>query len=161
MDNAEQVLFRVAGANGQIEVLEHRIRIIRKGLLSLMTQGMKGDKDILISSISSVQFKKANEFTRGYIQFGFLGGTENKSGLLAATSDENTVMFNKKDEASFYKVKTMVEQKVIEYRQPVPAQVVQPASSDADEIEKLASLLGRDLITRAEFDEKKRKILGL
>ena len=161
MSDTEQVLFKVAGANGQIEVLEHRVRILRKGLLSLMSQGLKGDKDILISSINSVQFKKPSAFTRGYIQFGFAGAREGKGGILDATKDENTVMFDKKNEADFYKVKTMVEQKVIAYRQPVPTQIVQAASSDADEIEKLASLLERGLITREEFEEKKRRILGL
>lgn len=35
------------------------------------------------------------------------------------------------------------------------------SSSDADELEKLAALMDRGLITREEFDKKKQQILGL
>ena len=42
--------------------------------MGFITQGFKGDKEILISQISSVQYKPAGNFTRGYIQFAFIGG---------------------------------------------------------------------------------------
>ncbi|BDP98232.1 hypothetical protein EfmGK961_20480 [Enterococcus faecium] len=34
--------------------------------------------------------------SNGYIQFTLLGGNESRGGILAATKDENTVMFTKK-----------------------------------------------------------------
>lgn len=42
--------------------------------------------------------KKAGALTNGYIQFVILGSRESKGGLMAATQDENTVMFAKKEQ---------------------------------------------------------------
>ena len=58
--------------------------------MSLLTQGLKGDKEILISQISSIQFKKPGT-TNGYIQFAFLGGLEAKRGVFQASGDENSI----------------------------------------------------------------------
>ena len=38
--------FLAKGVNGQLLVKPDRVVIIRKGMLSLMTQGLKGDKEI-------------------------------------------------------------------------------------------------------------------
>jgi len=46
------------GINGQIEVFESKIIIKRKGIMAFATQGLKGNKEILINQISSIQFKK-------------------------------------------------------------------------------------------------------
>ena len=85
----------VEGLNGEIDLLEDRIKIRRKGGIAFLTQGLKGDKDILISQISSIQFKNAGALTNGYIQLAFLGGTESKGALFSAVKDENTVMFKR------------------------------------------------------------------
>jgi len=53
------------GLNGQIEVLEDRIVISRKGVFGFLTQGLKGDKTIPFASITAVQFKTASAFFNG------------------------------------------------------------------------------------------------
>ena len=73
------------GVNGQISIIGNKFRISRKRFLAFMSQGMKGDKEILISQISSVQFKKAGVLTNGYIQVSFMGGTEAQRGLSQAS----------------------------------------------------------------------------
>ena len=83
----------------------------RQGDISLhkvesLPKGIKKAKDI--KHISSVQFKKAG-FTRGYIQFAFVGGQESKAGVFNAVSDENTVMFSRKQQSAFEAVKDYVE----------------------------------------------------
>jgi predicted Zn-dependent peptidase len=151
----ETVLMEVHGVNGQIQLLEDRIRISRKGFMGLMTQGLKGDKDILIAHISSIQFKKAGFFWNGYIQFAFLGGQESKSGLFDAVQDENTVVFDTGQQQSFDALKGAIEQKMAALREePKPA-------SNLDELEKLASLRDKGIITEEEFTAKKRRLLGL
>ncbi len=102
-------LLNASGVNGQIELQDHKITIKRKGALGLMTQGLKGDKDILISQISSIQFKEAGPFFNGYLQFAFVGGHDSKGGLWDATRDENTVMFNLDQQSSFSAIKSAVE----------------------------------------------------
>jgi hypothetical protein len=67
--NMSVTIMEARGHNGQVELTDSILRIKRRGVLAFMTQGLKGDKEILISQISSIQFKKANVFTNGYIQF--------------------------------------------------------------------------------------------
>ena len=52
--------------------------------------------------------KKAG-LTNGYIQFIFVGSQESKKGVFAATQDENTVMFTKKEQPKAEEIKKYVE----------------------------------------------------
>jgi len=61
------------GLNGQIEVLEDRIVISRKGVFGFLTQGLKGDKTIPFASITAVQFKTASAFFNGYFNLPSMG----------------------------------------------------------------------------------------
>jgi len=148
-------ILQAKGVNGQIELYPNKVRILRKGLIGLLTQGLKGDKEILISSISSIQFKKAGALTNGYIQFAFMGGKEANGGIFQATQDENTVMFNTKQQADFERIKEEVEKRM--QTSGVPSSPL----SAADEIAKLADLRDKGILTEAEFQKKKKQILGL
>jgi hypothetical protein len=50
--------------------------------------------------------------TAGFIQFTFSGGDESKKGLFDATKDENTVMFQSKDQADFEKIRDYIFSKI-------------------------------------------------
>ncbi|EJS68506.1 MULTISPECIES: DUF4429 domain-containing protein [Bacillus] len=146
------------GVNGQLQVEGNKIVIKRKGVLAKMSQGLKGDKEILIKHLSSIQFKPAGIFTNGYIQFSFSGGKENKGGLFDATKDENSIMFSKKQQPNFLKLKALIEQKMDEQHSPAPIN----ASGDvADQIKKLADLRDSGILTNEEFDAKKKQLLGI
>ncbi len=151
----EQILMEAIGINGQLELLERKVRIRRKGVMSFMTQGLKGDKEILIKQISSIQFKEATGFTNGYIQFSFLGGKEAKGGIFQATQDENSIMFKKRTQPDFVKIKSMIENKMMTYEEKGSG------SSGIHDLEKLAELKDKGIITEDEFAAKKRQILGL
>lgn len=151
----EQILMEVKGHNGQLELLENKIRITRKGVLAFMTQGLKGSKDILIKQISSIQFKKAGMLTNGYIQFAFIGGQEAKGALFQATQDENSIMFTSKQQASFEKIKEAIEKKMDLMEKG------EVKSSNLDELEKLSGLKDKGIITEEEFNAKKKQILGI
>ena len=84
-----------SGINGQMSVDENFIVIGRKGLNAKMTQGLKGDKRIPMTSVTSVQFKEASALMGGYIQIGILGAIESNSGIIGAQYDENSVNFRK------------------------------------------------------------------
>lgn len=148
-------LLQAKGVNGQIELFANKVRILRKGIMGLLTQGLKGDKEILISSISSIQFKKASAMTNGYIQFAFMGGKEAKGGLFQATQDENTVMFNTNQQGGFQRIKDEIETRMQGGTMPSS-----PASV-ADEIAKLADLRDKGILTEEEFQHKKKQLLGL
>lgn len=117
--------------------------------------GLKGEKRIPFASIAAVQFKAANLITSGYIQFSIAGGNESRGGLMAATKDENSVLFKgKKQNADFARLRAMVEEGVERTLKPVANRL-----SSADELTKLADLLDRGLLTREEFDQQKATLL--
>ena len=151
----EDILMSVKGIAGEIELLQDRIRIKRKGFRSFTLHGIKGDKEILISQISAIQFKKAGIATNGYIQFSFVGGTETKSGILSAVQDENTVMFSPKQQNDFLILKERIDQISASSR------TGSKAPSNLDELEKLAGLKEKGIITEEEFNQKKKQLLGL
>ena len=151
----EKILKEAKGVNGQLELLENKIRIKRKGALSLMNYGLRGDKEILIKQISSIQFKNAGALTSGYIQFAFLGGKEAKGGLLQAAKDENTIMFSKAQQSDFEEIKSMIEKRIAE------PEGKGTSRSEIDDLEKLAELKEKRIISEEEFNAKKKQILGL
>jgi hypothetical protein len=132
------------------------IIIKRTGLVSLLSHGLKGDKEILISQISSVQFRNASGIINGYIQFAFIGGQEAKGGLMEATKDENTVMFQASQQADFENFRSELQNRITR-----PSEIKPSVTPGLDELEKLASLRDKNIITDEEFQAKKRQILGL
>lgn len=151
----EEILMSAKGVNGQLELLADKVRISRKGAMSLLIHGLKGDKEILISRISSIQFKEASNWFNGYIQFTFEGGREAKGGLTEATQDENSVVFRISQQDDFVKIKAAVEERMLGVESPPTHQTY------LDELEKLAELRDKGIITEEEFKEKKKQILGI
>lgn len=117
-----------------------------------MTQGVKGDKEILISKISSIQLKQASFFTNGFIQFSLSGSNDSKGGILDATKDENSVMFKSSQQAEFVGLKEKLQYLMSSENS---------STSSLDELEKLANLLQKGIITQDEFDAKKKSILAI
>jgi len=155
---ARRVLMRAVGVNGQIELTPSRVCIKRKGILGFATQGQKGEKEILISEITSVQFKKAG-LARGYIQFAFSGGLEAKRGIFEGVHDENTVLFKLSQQPAFESLKRSLDDLMDKAKRPQATR--QPTMSPLDELEKLASLRDKGIVSEEEFQAKKRQLLNL
>ncbi|QCI92906.1 DUF4429 domain-containing protein [Novosphingobium sp. EMRT-2] len=146
------------GYGAVIEVTDDGIIIRRRGLVAFSLHGLKGEKRIPFSSISAVQFKPASMLTSGYIQFSIIGGNESRGGLVAATKDENSVIFKGKHQtAQFAKLREIVEEAARKARTP---SVTQSNSSIADQLSKLADLLDRGLLTQEEFAKQKSALIG-
>jgi hypothetical protein len=141
--------------NGTVELTDSYVIIRRKGVLGLLTQGLKGEKRIPYSSITSVQFKTPG-LTNGYIQFGVAGGIESKGGLFAATSDENTVMFTMRVRDQFGHLRDAVEHRCQAARQ---SGAVSDKPGPLAELAQLADLKDRGILTEAEFAEQKARLL--
>jgi len=116
--------------------------------------GFKGEKMVPFRSITTVQFKEPGWMTAGYIQFGVLGGIESGGGLAAAVNDENSVLFDKPELEAFKELRQIVEARCGAAAQPVAA-----PSSVADELKKLAELLSQGILSQAEFEAQKAKLL--
>ncbi len=140
------------GRNGKLILTDLSV-VIKRGLWgSLLTHGVKGEKTIPYKNIIAVQFKKAG-FTAGYIQFTIPGGIESKGGVIDAAHDENTVTFYWGKNDAFSEAKRIIEENM---SQPVTSQ-----KSPLDDLEKLAGLKEKGIITEDEFQKKKTQILGL
>jgi hypothetical protein len=64
-------------------------------------------------------------------------------------------MFNQKQQPSFIKIKEAIEEKMVSGNKPTAK------SSGLDDLEKLAELKEKGIITEEEFNAKKKQILGL
>ncbi len=150
------LLIVAKGHNGTLEVYDDKIIIKRKGVLSFLTQGLKGDKEIYIKNLSSIQMKKTNMLTNGFIQFSFLGGKEAKGSLMEATRDENTIMFTSVQQSIFEKAKIIIEDILKNNSMSTNSLNI----SIADEIEKFSLLKDKGVLTEDEFNQKKKDLLN-
>jgi hypothetical protein len=150
----DEPIIQAKGIQGELTLFADRIRIKRGGVGAFFTHGLAGEKDIFIKDISSVQFKAAGALTNGYIQFAFISGLEAKRGIIQAAQDENTIMFKKKQQPDFEYIRDRIQHMKI----PTNSK---SATSNLDELEKLASLRERGIITEQEFEAKKRQLLNL
>ncbi|WP_253184242.1 DUF4429 domain-containing protein [Bacillus thuringiensis] len=151
-------IFEFKGAGKTIVKIEGNfIRLKRKGALNFLNHGLDGEKTIDINNMTGIQIKKANFFTNGYIQFIFMGSQESKRGVMAAATDENTVMFTKREQKMAEEIKEYIESMLVNKSRPQVAASV----SGADEILKYKELLDQGVITEEEFRAKKKQLLGI
>jgi hypothetical protein len=90
---ADEPILVANGHNGQIRLYDNYLVITRKGSTGFLSHGFSGEKTILLSSITGVQFQRPSGLVSGYLQLSIMGGQEAKSGAFAAAKDENAVMW--------------------------------------------------------------------
>ncbi len=146
------------GYNGTITLTEASITIT-PGIKGILLGGgfLRGNKSIPYSSVVAVQMKKAG-MTAGYLQLTLMGGSEAKGGVFQAATDENTIMFHAMggNNEKFAEAKSIIEERIMTSKSTVVHQ-----RSDADELAKFSELKDKGVISEAEFDQKKKQLLGL
>lgn len=146
----------VVGSNGSLTISNDAIVIHRNSnVLTFLNQGLQGDKTIPFRSITAIQFKNAGKALTGYIQFSAHGHIEPKKGLFPHVNDENCVLFVREQQAAFETARAEIDRRM-------KASISEPtnAISAADELEKLAALLDKGLLTRDEFEDRKKIVLN-
>jgi hypothetical protein len=141
------------GYNGTLVLTDTGVTI-KRGAKGFMFGGgmLRGDKSIPYSGIVAVQLKKGG-MNAGYIQLTLKGGTQVKGGLRRSTRDDNSVLFYAYRNKKFAEAKHLIEERIIQTSQP-------QVNSSLDELEKLAQLKEKGIITQAEFDKKKAQLLA-
>lgn len=154
------LLCEAKGVNGQLYVYGDKIVISRKGFLGTLGHGFAGNKEILISQISSVQYKNAGA-VNGFIQFAFLGGTEAKGGVFNAAQDENAIVFNIWQRGSFETAKKIIDER-LNMAHSVHSQTSTTIQSNdiPTQIKKLAELKEAGILSEEEFNSKKAELLA-
>jgi len=151
-------IYTMRGLQDLLEVFGDRVTITPKGVLGFLNKGIKGTKTIPFHSIVAVQFKEAGAVFSGYIQFTIPGGNESRGGILAATKDENTFMFAKKNNnALAIEIKTYIDSAVRKLKTP---QVNSPTTNLSDELQKLAELKKQGILSDEEFQAAKKRLIG-
>lgn len=155
-DNQNHKEFK--GYNGTLILTDTGV-IIKRGVKGFLLGGgmLRGDKTIPYSSIVAVQLKKAG-MTAGYIQLTLKGGSEAKSGLFQSTTDEHSINFHSafggNNNELFNEAKKLIEERINAINSPAK-------NSGLDDLEKLAALKEKGIISEEEFQAKKKQLLGL
>jgi len=149
-----EVLVVCKGVNGQVELLEDRVRITRRGFFAFGAHPWGGEKEILLSEITAIQFRKATWIASGFIQFVYPGCQETK-GFHKSAADENAVMFWPHRNDEFIKLRDAIDERRRQLRE------ADTSTNDLAVLEKLAELHKSGILTDDEFAAKKKQILGL
>lgn len=148
------------GVAAVLEVFEDKLTLTSTGVLGLLSRGLKGTKTIPFFSITAIQFKRAG-LTNGYLQFTILGGNESRGGIFEAAGDENTFMFANQEWNNRFaeSIKEFIEGRIRELRHP-KASTQTDSGRLADELRKLADLKSEGVLSEAEFEAAKKRLLG-
>ena len=114
-------LWFAKGVNGQVTLLEDRIRIERKGAVSFLTYGFRGTKEILIREMTSIEYKDAGGVLNGHILFLYRGGRDVKTSVFgdnSVASNENAVIFTRDNQVAFDTLRGMLDDKMDQYNNP-------------------------------------------
>lgn len=106
----DKLIMRAESMGVTLGLYGSKISITRKGALNFMQHGFSGSKNILLSSISAIQFRNAGNVISGYIQFTIKGGKESTKGIFDAAKDENSVLFTQREQKQFELIKNKIEQ---------------------------------------------------
>jgi hypothetical protein len=154
-------MIEVKGHTGQIQFDGDYVTITRKGFNARLSVG-KGEKRIHISQISGVQWKPAGLLVNGFLQLTIPGGNERRSAFgsqtKSAAQDENSVLFTKRQQPEFEKLRAAIDAAIAAHHSP-PASG-QSSGSTADELAKLGALREQGLLSPEEFEQQKAKLLG-
>ena len=144
------------GYNGTLVLTDTGV-IIKRGIKEALLGGgfLRGDKTIPYNKLVAVQLKRAG-MMEGYIQLTLMGDSGAKSGFFEYTTDENRINFysggNKNEK--FEEAKRIIEERISKDNKP-------SENTSLNDLEKLAELKEKGIITEEEFQQKKKQILGL
>lgn len=145
----------IAGLNGQIEILDEAVVIHRRGIGASIYH--KRDVELVIpyASILRLQYQKTGWIADGFIYFD--DGSLSVGHSFNPYKDKRTVTFKKSQASNFERLRDDVSQRLRKISLAPPRG--RPMGV-ADEIAKLSRLVSRNLLTPAEFEKQKAKLLG-
>ena len=154
----EEPVIQLNGNSGEaLVVTDSRVIILKAGYSSGAMFGRKA-KSFPFEQISSVETSRA--ITAGRLQITAAGTVEIKQQSIGdAFQAENVINYptSKGMHEKFTEAAAYIRERIAAAKKPVVA----AAPSLADELERLAALVTKGILTRAEFDAKKKQMLGL
>ena len=154
----EDALMEATGLNAKVFLFKDAIRIKRIGLRNSLSGASKVERDILISQIVGLQFKRAGLLNNGYIEFEVMHQYQRLDKDSEGEVEDATVAFKPGQQGAFEAFREML---VANMTAGGAAKAPSAATTDLDQLDKLASLRDRGIITEEEFGRKKKQLLGL
>nr|WP_047166870.1 hypothetical protein [Sphingomonas sp. Y57] len=99
------MVVRAKGINCEVELFDHHILIKRTGLFAAGSR-LGGDKSVPLSSITSVQFRRAGMFSPGFVKFGILGEADPGWDKLI---HPNVVGFRSSQQMAFLRIRDAIQ----------------------------------------------------
>lgn len=155
-------------SSGEVTFDGDFVTIRRVGFTARLTIG-KGTKSLHISHITGVQWKPAGPIIAGFLEFTLPGGTERQSKFGSQTTDaatsENAVVFNRKQQPAFERLRSAVENAINtqhdhEARASDTGGEPPPGNDLTTRLHELADLHDSGALTDDEFAAVKRRIIG-
>jgi hypothetical protein len=169
------------GLNGRVRFDGLIIEIDRESVSKPKWQRAgSGMKRIRVESLSAVQVRLPESTifgsswaAKGFIEFSFAGGTENKNvgpwvfgrknrrGWQVKTNsrNENAVIFNRKQSGAFVELQQSVESVLFSEKPMIKPEPAQKSSDRYEDIVKIKTLLDSGALTKEEFEREKSRIL--
>lgn len=153
----EEVLLEATGINGKLLLFKNIVRIHRFGVMSFLHGASRVEKDIVISQIRSIHFRKAGLLSNGFMDIDVMQGSDRSDTESGPRTGDCIVTFRPGQQRAFEAFRGVLEERMA----AGPVKAPTAATSTLDELGKLASLRDRRIITEEEFNRKKSQILGL
>ena len=154
----ENALMEATGLNVRVLLLQDVVRVQRIGWRNTLSGASRIERDILIRQIVSIQFKKAGLLSNGYMGILLMHYDESHKDENDRDTEDVIISFRPGQQKAFETFREMLEAKIASG----PAvRAASPAATDLDQLEKLASLRDRGIISEDEFSRKKKQLLGL
>lgn len=152
-------LFELNGNVATMTVYEDHCVITGKKTMMgyLGGRAQTGAKEFYYSDMTSIQYKEATIWVNGFIQFEYPGSHSGQNNFMSENSF--IIMKGKSDIEQCRKAYEYIKERIAFYKKQKNAPVT-AALSPADELKKFKELLDAGIITQAEFDTKKRQLLG-
>jgi len=141
-----------------LELCGDTITITKRGLANALASGMNGARTIQVSSLTAIQMKPAGMMTPGYILFSYAGSKPFMGGVWEATQDPDTFLFGRDLNGEMAEFKAQVEKKMRESKQPTPSN--NSSATLTDELRKLSEFKQQGILSQAEFEAAKKKLLA-
>ena len=145
-EKSTATVYAMKGVGELLEVYDGKVVITPQGFGGFLAKGGKGAKTIPLFSITGVAFKKSG-FVCGYLQFTIPGSIEGRGDVIDTVMNENSFMFKGQNELA-QEIKNYVEKRIQELHRP---QTVPSSGSIADELQKLADLKTKGILSEEEF----------
>ena len=147
---------KITSVKDELELSGNNVIIRKRGVANTLASGLNGDRTIAIASLTSVQLKKGG-WLPGYILFSYAGSKPFNCGIIEATQDPDAFVFEKALNAEVEEFKNMVEE-IMRSPKSFPSSGVPIGLSD--ELMKLAGMRDKGVLSEAEFQAAKKKLLA-